>query len=104
PPVAKPDLISRLEEEKELFLLIADEEEGMTGGVPESAGEPSEHLWIKKVDAYSDVKDERTAGSYEKLMIASIPAFLTLKMTRALSAERQISSTCEMEQGRYCSH
>ncbi|KAL8213363.1 UNVERIFIED_CONTAM: hypothetical protein K2H54_063166, partial [Gekko kuhli] len=60
PQIAKPDLISRLEEEEEPFLLIADEEEGLTAGVvSESADEPSEHLWIKKVDTYSDVKDER---------------------------------------------
>ncbi|XP_054832605.1 zinc finger protein 19-like [Eublepharis macularius] len=29
PPIAKPGLISRLEGEEELFVLIADEEEGL---------------------------------------------------------------------------
>ncbi|XP_054833999.1 zinc finger protein 28 homolog isoform X3 [Eublepharis macularius] len=59
PQIAKPDLISWLEKEEELFLLTPEEEEGLAaGGVWESMAETSDHPGMEKNDTYSDGKEK----------------------------------------------
>ncbi|XP_060094542.1 zinc finger protein 557-like, partial [Heteronotia binoei] len=57
--VTKPDLISRLEEEEELFLLGCDEEEGLAeGDMWQSGNEAREHSLMEEEDTYADVQEE----------------------------------------------
>ncbi|XP_048345366.1 zinc finger protein 383-like [Sphaerodactylus townsendi] len=62
PQITKPDLISWLEEEEELFLVGCDEEQGLAGsslgGVQESANETRQLPLTKKEDTSSDVKEK----------------------------------------------
>ncbi|XP_054831505.1 zinc finger protein 664-like [Eublepharis macularius] len=68
PEIAKPGLVSWLEEEEELFPRISDEEEGLAaGGMWESANGTSEHLDLEKGDTYSHGKEEvEYCGSMRK--------------------------------------
>ncbi|XP_048345352.1 zinc finger protein with KRAB and SCAN domains 2-like isoform X5 [Sphaerodactylus townsendi] len=57
PLISKPDLISRLEEEEDRFLLISDDDEELAD-VWESADEPSERLVMGQEATYSDAKEQ----------------------------------------------
>ncbi|KAL8213370.1 UNVERIFIED_CONTAM: hypothetical protein K2H54_063288, partial [Gekko kuhli] len=55
PGIAKPDLISWLEKEEELFVHGCDEGEGLAaGGVWESVNETKKHAEMTKEKIYSD--------------------------------------------------
>uniref|UniRef100_A0ACB8EEZ7 Uncharacterized protein n=1 Tax=Sphaerodactylus townsendi TaxID=933632 RepID=A0ACB8EEZ7_9SAUR len=62
PQITKPDLISWLEEEEELFLVGCDEEQGLADGslgvVQESANETKQLPLTKKEDTSSDVNEK----------------------------------------------
>ncbi|KAL8213544.1 UNVERIFIED_CONTAM: hypothetical protein K2H54_066536, partial [Gekko kuhli] len=58
PMIAKPNLISRLEEEEGPFLPGCDEEAGLAGVVWQSASEAEGHRLMEEEDTCSSVKEK----------------------------------------------